>query len=496
MATSEQVADDPAAGSTTGAVDGLATALATVVGVALALAFYVYRKVTLVFFDAAVSALKLARLDALVTRFPTTFAALGLAGALAAAPFGDRLFSFARPDLTAALGLAAFWLASGVYLLASGPLTMPPMQLDGLRASVAARFPERWFARVLTHPLDAIFVRVTINNTLLIVPVVVAIVVRRTPSPLTFVLYLLALRVVGLIHEAMDHANMHNHVFRPKRGAPPLAAALCKAIDLYQEYVLCTAVGRIPGWYPVQHLAVHHGEDGSLDDNQTTVVRDRTSFLQYCALCTSWLFSKAFGLDIARYLFVRGRTKLLRRLLVHVAGYYLFIAALTWLFGPAVLFLLFARAFVTPDTVITHYSWHGFVDPRHFGNVYLNTVHVVGAMDHGFLGLNAHLHHHLHPACHWSELSPAARLEEDRYRAEGVVVVRANGRDRMLMLRLLFERRFEDLAGEMTAIGDAPREDFARLLEERTRPLWPRRWPAALERFDRALGTAVSRWLF
>jgi hypothetical protein len=405
------------------------------------------------------------------------------------------VFAAARPTPSTLAACAAFWLSTGVLMIATEVLCMPPGRIDAVREAIGRRFPERWFAGVLAEPLDAIFVRVAINNSLLVIPAVLAIALHPRPSPLTWVLCFLGQRVCARVHEAMDHANLHNHVFHPRRDAPPLARALCHALGLYQAYPLNVAMGRIPRWYAIQHLAVHHAEDGSLDDNQTTVLRDRTSFLQYCAASTSWLLSQLFAVDVARYLFVRGRRKLLRSLLLHVAGYHLFLVLLGQVSWPAALFLLLARAFPVPDAVITQYNWHGFVDTRQFANTYRNTVHIASTAELGFLGLNAHLQHHLHAAGHWSELAPAARRDEARYRAEGVAVLRANGRERTRLLRLLFERRFEELGGEFAAIGDAPREDFASILEERTRPLVPRRWSRALESIDRALSVAFARAL-
>jgi hypothetical protein len=495
MATSEQVAPLTVAAPSSSVLRAVQTVAATLLGVTLALAFYSYRKVSSAFFGAATATLKRCGLPPLIRRFPTLTAGLGLAGAIASAPFGDRLFSGARPDLRALAGLAVFWISTGLYLFGGDVISTPPMRFDGLREAIARRFPERWFQHQLSHPLDAYFVRVTLNDAFLVLPVLVAIALRPAPSPLLMALYLVTLRVVGLIHEAMDHGNIHNHLFRPKRGASPFAALLCRAVGMFQEYPLNLAVGRIPGWYRVQHVAVHHGEDGGLDDNQTTVPRDRTSFLQYGASITSWLLSRFFAVDVALYLMAHGHRKMLRSLVLHVAGYYLALALLAKLCWPVVLCLVFARIFTTPDSVVTHYNWHGFVDARDFANPYLNTVHVEGKMEHGFLGLNAHLHHHLHAACHWSDLAPEARREEARYRAEGVVVLRANGRERTQLLKLLFERRFTDLGEEMAAIGDAPREDFARILEERSQPLWPRRWPRALDQLDRALSVTVARLL-
>ncbi|MEO7326973.1 MAG: fatty acid desaturase [Minicystis sp.] len=494
MPVCEPIAQDEAPASNARESGVLAEVAATAFGLVFALIFYVYRKVTLTVFSAAAGLYKAIGVAPLIRRFPTIAAALSVASALAAAPLADRVFSLHRPRLSTLAALAAYWLAIGVFMLSSEVLSTPPGKLERLRAAVDARFPDRWFAGVLSHPLDAYFVRVTLNGTLLVVPALLAIALRP-PSVLTCVFCLLGQRVIAGVHEAMDHANIHNHVFQPRRDASPVAAALCRVMGFYQAYVLNIAVGRIPGWYPIQHVAVHHAEDGSLDDNQTTVLRDRTSFLQYCATCTTWLASKLFALDIAHYLLVRGRTKLLRSLVLHVAGYYLFLALLMLVSWPAALFLLFARAFPIPDTVITQYNWHGFVDSAQFHNPYRNTIHIASTAELAFLGLNAHLHHHLHAACHWSELGPAGRLEEPRYRAEGAAVLLGNGRDRMRLIKLLFARSFDELAAEFASIGEAPREDFARLIEERTRPLVPRRWPPALEAFDRALGAAFSRVL-
>ncbi|MFO0761329.1 MAG: fatty acid desaturase [Byssovorax sp.] len=495
MTTLAPLAPPTASAPRTKGTSGLVTVSSTLFGLVFALSFYIYRKVTLAIFAAAAGVFKALRLAPVIRRAPTTFALLSVAGAIAAAPFGDLVFALQRPSRAALLGLAAYWLSSGVFMLASEVLCTPPGELTRLREVLDRRFPERWFLRWLDHPVDAYFVRVTIHSTILVVPALLAFALRPSPSPLTALFCLLGQRVIARVHEAMDHGNIHNQVFRPRADAPPVAAAICRAVGFYQEYPLNLAVGRIPGMYPIQHVAVHHAEDGSLDDNQTTVLRDRTSFLQYCATCTTWLLSRLFALDVAYYLLVRRRTKLLRSLLLHVAGYYLFLGLVALVSPHAVLLIFISHALPTPDTVITQYNWHGFVDIADFHNTYRNTIHVASTVELGFLGLNAHLHHHLHASCHWSEIANEARREEDRYRREGAAILRGSNRDRMLLVKLLFARDFKALAGEFASIGDAPREDFARILEERTLPLVPRRWPAALVSFDRALGRAFARVL-
>ena len=181
-------------------------------------------------------------------------------------------------EIAAEIGL---WLSIGLFARCYLIYTEYPDTFEGLKQSIAGRPLERWLARLLHHPIDAIFTRIWVGNSIAMIPLTLLLVLPSTVNYFVLAAYGVALLLVQFPHDLADHVNIHTRLFQPRTGAPERLKRLLRGLQLYFEYVLALFVARAPNYYRVQHVYVHHVEDNGLLDSQTTAPLDRTSFLDF-----------------------------------------------------------------------------------------------------------------------------------------------------------------------------------------------------------------------
>ena len=172
----------------------------------------------------------------------------------------------------------SFWLSLGLVARAYLLYTECADTFDGLNTSIADRPLERWLARVLHHPVDAVFTRVWVANSVLMAPMTLLLILPNTINYFVIMAYATTLLLGQFPQEIVEHQNIHTRVFSPKIGASPRIKMLLNALQFYFEYVFALLTSRVPGFYRVQHVYVHHAEDNGPLDTQTTLPYDRTSF--------------------------------------------------------------------------------------------------------------------------------------------------------------------------------------------------------------------------
>jgi Fatty acid desaturase len=176
---------------------------------------------------------------------------------------------------------------------------------------------------------------------------------------------------------------------------------------------------RVPGFYRVQHVYVHHVEDNGSLDTQTKLPYDRTSFLDFSRHAFWQGLDLVTGGLLIGYLAKKGKTRQIREVARGLAIWYAALLAIA-LFNPLAAAYLFLSRFLggTFITLITFYQ-HGLVDPDEMHEVHAHTIDYAGS-EHGNLGFDYHVEHHSRPARHWShyyeESTRAAEKDAPRSR--------------------------------------------------------------------------------
>lgn len=346
-------------------------------------------------------------------------------------------------------------------------------------------------ARQLRNPLDAVFVRLSLRQSALVSLPFFAVIAPQLNSPLVIVLYILIVALCSETFELLDHTTIHRSVFAPSKAANRSIRTLLKALALWHDYVATIMMARVPFRYRVQHVFVHHVENNGPDDPQTTLRYDRTSYFDFCRFALSSCASALIPWDIARYLVRKKRYRPLTLLVLGTLGWFGLIVVLAYWNAAAALILISMRLAAGVGIALLNFSEHGLVDPEAPSSIYRNALTVqVRDDDHGSLGADFHIAHHLHPGRHWSVLAEDARNNADTYRNQGVII----HREPESFLRKLLLRRFDLIAASCITKG-LSLTDMTAEIQRRARPRRKEPQSALVRRADRLLANVAAQIL-
>jgi len=385
----------------------------------------------------------------------------------------------------------AVWFSLGffarVYLL----YTQLPDTFDGLRASIAGRKLDSWFAGVLPNSIDAIFVRIWIANTIGIVPVGIVLLLPWTVNYLAIVGYCGVLLLIQFPLEITDHTNIHNRIFNPKPDVPPHVRRVLNACRINFEYVLALLAARIPDHYRIQHVYIHHVEDNGPDDTQTTMAYDRTSFLDFSRLAFWQGLDLVSGYAIIPYLRKKNKSRQLREFVRGLAIWYAFLIAVT-LFNPIASGLIFLTRFLGGNiqALIAYYQ-HGLIVASDVYDVHGNTVDYHHT-EHGNLGDDFHVEHHLKPARHWSKFRETFNQEAHRPGGHGAMILNKEMFTPLAFVGALWGRDYATVA-RYAKLKEADGAKIAEIVHARTRPIGARERTGFAAQFD-TLVSRIAAW--
>ena len=128
-------------------------------------------------------------------------------------------------------------------------------------------------------------------------------------------------------YEITDHVNIHNRIFNPKPGASPSTKRILKGCQIYFDKVLPLLSARVPDYYRIQHVYVHHVEENGPDDTQSTMAYDRASFFDFSRHAFWQGLELVSGYAVIPYLRRRKKGRQLREFIRGIATWYTFVIA-------------------------------------------------------------------------------------------------------------------------------------------------------------------------
>ena len=317
-----------------------------------------------------------------------------------------------------------------------------------IEEAISKRWPEQWYTKHLKKPMDAYFVRTVIGNTFMMAPAVATLIWPGSINPFNALYYLVALMAVARAHEVLDHTNIHNQFFNSKRVDQKMGKTIVWLTGKYVQYVLDPLCGRIPNYYRVQHVYMHHVENNGVNDLQTTAFLDRTSFFDFCKYSLKIGIMDTFGISLFFYVYKRKKSTQYW-LLVNGLIIWFAVLGLIALYNPAASAeILLIRFLMSVPSCILNYYWHGLLDPDEPENIHKNTINVVL---HNVMSSDAlHLRHHLRSGEHWSKCI----LSENEWKTRtetGAVHYRSFPRSSLLVpecifLQALWTKRYDFIA--------------------------------------------------
>jgi fatty acid desaturase len=353
---------------------------------------------------------------------------------------------------------------------------------------------QRWLTARLKNRRDLHYANLLVVNSLVIVPALVGVLVPPFRSVFTVVIYLLVVLFMGLLQESLIHSDVHNHFFRCKHLKDAKSRAVFKSINVYLKCVIPFISGRFPLHYTVEHGMIHHVENNSVDDVQSTVWYDRKSFVDYSRFALRQALQVSTAYEWYRYLAKRRMKKavvilakgqILRYGAIAIVGLYNLPAAILLIVHPLLVAVPRANSIIL---------WHGLVDVSDPANPYTNSINIAA----GPAGIHAwHVEHHVQPGDHWSEMRDNAERDRAKYALEGTITFVPHPQLRELFLRAMWTRRFDLLATMCVPNCPAQRNRaiLARTLAERSEPLIATAHSRRYLQFERWLSGMVSRYL-
>ena len=471
-------------------ISATARVLNSVVAVLFCICSLLFAKHITLAINAARAIVSKLRLTHRISRHSIVVALVGLAAAVAAivlrdSPVANTIRMKILTGFAFCLGLALTTTAAACEGACSARVGL------GLDAS---RPFETLFVTRMRHPDDAVWARLLFFLSLTIWPILALMAQPGSFGLLTVLLYSAIMSVMSPAIVNFEHGDSHYHFFRTDFATPRLDRLMLRSIDLYFTYVLSLALARVPHWYEVQHVVIHHAEDNGPNDTQSTLEYDRASFVDFARCAHRFAVSGLVSDDVIAYLIKNRRRRPLRALVTGLFVFYAFIVALAFINWKCALTLIIYRYISGIMSATGFFQEHGIVDVSRPTNIYTNSLHFIAPDNlHGSRGEDFHIAHHLRPAHHWTDYQSEVGDEIARYEAEGAVGF-IDGADHVAAYyRLLWKRDFLGLAQYFVPLGRRQMStvEMADLLRTRTRPLSCRSDKTRLE-LDLMLGRCAG----
>ena len=202
----------------------------------------------------------------------------------------------------------------------------------------------KWFQNKLRRPEDGLWIRLMMATTVIHVPPTIAVLAIGDHSIFTLLWFIIAL-FSTFKTPAMNHNLGHNNPFLKLKKEHPTVGLF---LVIWYHFVVEFVEGDIPHLTIAAHNIVHHGENNGLDDFETTLPYDRTSFVSTSKLFVRCGLAYTFGIGVLSYLWSKRKNPAYRRGLKRA------ITGLTFTYGilavsilnvgvPVVVFILTAR---------------------------------------------------------------------------------------------------------------------------------------------------------
>ena len=228
---------------------------------------------------------------------------------------------------------------------------------------------------------------------------------------------------------------------------------------------------RVPDYYRIQHVYVHHVEENGPDDTQSTMPYDRTSFLDFAGTPSGKAWNWCRAIRSFPTLRRRKKDRQLREFMRGLAIWYAFVIAVTFINPIAAVLIYVSRFFGGNILTLVAFFQHGVIDAHDVHDVHGNTLDYAGP-EHGSLGDDYHVEHHLKPARHWSRYHEDFKKEAASEGGPRALTLDKEPFTPIAFVGALWRRDFPTVARyAKIKVADGDTAKVEELVKQRTRPI-------------------------
>jgi len=321
----------------------------------------------------------------------------------------------------------------------------------------------KFWAPALNDPRDVVFVNLSLQMTIFLLPLAVALFVAGSFSwwwAPAYWLFMFAAFLDRFI--LMLHCTCHRPLFKKK----------FKFWNNYIPWVLGPLIGETPEAYFVHHMGMHHKEGNLMGDLSSTMPYQRDRFSHWLRY---WGTFMTVGLlQLASYHRNKNRTKMLKRLAWGEGSFWVATALLATFVSLQATLVVLVLPVLAVRTLMMAGNWgqHAFIDPRDPTNDYTSSISCINsrynrrAFNDGY-----HIIHHLKPALHYSEMANEFDKHREEYGKQDALVF--EGYDFFMVWLMLMLGQKKRLAKAFVRLPGAPQrtdEEVIALMNERLKP--------------------------
>lgn len=335
-----------------------------------------------------------------------------------------------------------------------------PIITDPKQADVRYNVLERLLLPIMKDERDMIFVRTSAWITLTVWPIVIALFL----SPSWFVglaaVPYLAFVFIGFggRYGLMLHATGHRTTY--KRG--------WSWLDGYVPWVLGPLLGHTPTSFAAHHMFMHHVEGNLPADVSSTLAYRRDDFLQFVHYWARFFFLGY--VHLTRYLWLRGRTKVLVRFIVGELSWYAMVAAAAYVnWAAALVVFVIPMLLMRWLMMVGNFAQHAFVDVNDPANPFRNSTNLINARyNHKAYNDGYHIVHHIKPSLPWTEMPGYFEEHIEEFAKQGAIVFDGLGNNQRVWW-LLMTKDYETLARHLVDFEGRTMEQRVAFLQSRVR---------------------------
>lgn len=321
---------------------------------------------------------------------------------------------------------------------------------------------ERFAMRFIRDERDLPFVWLTLQMTLVLIPLAAALFVPGVYRWWMSLAYLAIL--YGLFADKyilMLHCTSHR----------PLWKREYRWMNFYIPWVLGPFAGESPETYFIHHITMHHAEGNLPRDLSSTMKYRRDSFLAFLTYFFDFFFLTLFRLG--KYELDKRRPRLFLWMLAGELSFYA-VCAVGLAYAPGPTMTVFVGPFLIARFMMMAGNWgqHAFVCPDDPGSSYKSAITCINIRyNRRCFNDGYHISHHLVANRHWTD-HPGELLENrDKYRDADALIF--DGLDFHGVWFFLMTKNYDGLAAHLVDLRDEKRskEELIALMKKRVQAI-------------------------